>query len=214
VRIAIPGGFFEEEGHRYFDTQSRRILSVTQVFAELGLVNYDRVQKEVLERKSALGVAVHRAVELLCEGPEVLDWNTVDEAAIPYVVAAEEWMRKTGFVSEEREQRGIMTVNGMQCGFQFDHKGRIQHRGKERRVILDIKNCVDVSPTWRLQTAAYALSQAKLPAGEKYLRIVLQLDGEGKCRPHFYEDREDENAFLYMLYCAIWKKNHMKEEAA
>jgi hypothetical protein len=101
----------------------------------------------------------------------------------------------------------------MQCGFQFDHKGRMLHRGRERRVILDIKNCVDVSPTWKLQTAAYALSQPKLPAGEKYLRVVLQLDGEGKCVPHFYDDREDENAFLYMLYCAIWKKNHMKEAA-
>ena len=215
VKISIPGGFFEEEEHRYTDVAGKRILSVTQVFAMLGLVDYDHIKREVLERKSAIGVAVHRAVELLCEGPEVLDWNTVDEAAIPYVVGIEEWIRKSGFVSDEREQRGIMTLNGMQCGFQFDHKGRMPYRGKERRVILDLKTCVSVSPTWPLQTAAYALSQPKLPPGERYLRVVLQAGADGRCTPFFFEDREDENAFQYMLYCAIWKLNHAYElEAA
>ncbi len=213
-RIEIPGGFFDDDGHRYTDEFGKRILSVTQVFAILGLVDYDHIKREVLERKSAIGVAVHRAVELLCEGPNVLDWDSVDDDSMPYVVAIEDWMRKSGFVSEEREQRGIATINGMRYGFQFDHKGHMFYRGRERKVILDLKNCVSVSPTWALQTAAYALSQPKLSTGDRYLRVVLQANGEGKCVPRFYEDREDDNAFLYMLYCAIWKINHGIEEAA
>lgn len=214
MKLTIPGGFFEDEGHRYTDSAGQRILSVTQVFALLGLCDYDHIKREILERKSAIGVAVHRAVELLSEGPEVLDWNTVDDAAIPYVVGIEEWIEKSGFVSEEREQRGIMTINGMRCGFQFDHKGTMLFKGKLRKVILDLKTCVSISPTWPLQTAAYALSQPKLAPGERYLRVVLQAGPDGKCVPHFYEDREDENAFQYMLYSAIWKLNHGYEQAA
>ena len=202
---AIPGGTFDDAEHVYKDKRGRRIASATQVFALLGMIDYSRVREEILERKSQLGVAVHAAVQYLCEG--CLDWDTVDPVALPYVVAAEYWIKEQGFTSIAQEEQGIAEVNGMMFGFMMDNRGTMMYKGRHRHVILDYKTCVAESPTWPLQTAAYALAAPKLPNGEKYLRVILQLKADGKAKPYYFEDREDENSFLYALYVAIWMLN-------
>lgn len=204
--MKILGGSFEESGHLYKDDRGKRVLSVTQVFQMLGLVNYDGIKAEVLERKSRIGVAVHKSVEYLADG--VLDWDSVAEETMPYVVSAEEWIKQTKFESIERETQGIHTVNGMSFGFQYDHRGRMLYRGRMRDVILDLKTCVKESATWNIQTAAYAIAAPKLPTGQRYLRMVLQLKPDGSMKTFTFEDGQDENTFQYMLYCAIWKQNH------
>ncbi len=204
--IEIPGGYYLDESHQYRDRNGRRVISVTQIFALLGLVDYDHIRAEVLERKSALGVAVHAAVQYLCEG--TLDWDSVSEEAMPYVVAAETWMKKQEFISESQEGKGLCEINGMSFGFTYDHLGTIIYKGKRRKAILDLKTCVAESATWKLQTAAYALAAPKLPPGEKYLRIILQLKKDGTFKPYYYEDNSDESAFKYFLFCALWAINN------
>lgn len=210
--VSIPGGSFDPMGHLYKDGRGKRVLSVTQVFTALGLVNYDRVNAEVLERKSQLGVAVHKAVEYLAD--KTLDWDTVAEPAMPYVIGADGWMRATGYQAIDSEQQGIHSINGMTYGYQYDHRGVIEHLGRQRTIILDIKTCDKESPTWALQTAAYAIAAPALLAGQRYLRAVLQLKPDGTARAFYYEDSQDLNAFQYMLYSAIWKQNHGLLEAA
>lgn len=199
--VSIPGGFFEEANHRYTDLTSKRVLSVTQTFGILGMTDFSHINEEVLARKSALGVAVHAALQFLCEG--CLDWDSVAEEAMPYVVAAETWMREQQFVSLSQEVRGVHTINGMQYGYQYDNRGTIVFRGRPRTMILDYKTTVVVSPTCRWQTAAYALAAEKLPPGERYLRCILQLRPDGTARPFYYEDRQDESSWQHMLYTAI-----------
>lgn len=206
AKIEIPGGFFEETEHAYTDATGTRIPSVTQVFGMLGLVDYGTISKEVLERKSAIGVAVHTAVQYLCEGS--LDWDTVAPEAMNYVVGAEQWMKEQGFTSTSQEGQGIAEINGMKYGFMFDHLGTQVFKGRHRNVILDLKTTVATSPTWKLQTAAYALAAPKLPAGERYLRCILQLKKDGRAVPYYFEDRQDELSWQYSLYVAIWKLNH------
>lgn len=210
--IAVPGGFYKDDVHEYRDPRGIRVASVTQVFALLGLIDYSRVNEEVLERKSKIGIAVHTAVQYLCEGS--LDWDTVGEEAMPYVVAADIWMREQGFVSIAQEEQGLAEINGMKYGWMADNRGKMMYKGRDRHVILDLKTCVAVSPTWKLQTAAYALAAPKLPAGERYLRCILQLKADGTFRPHYFEDRQDESAFSYFLYCAIWSINQGLKEWA
>lgn len=205
-------GSFDAEGHVYKDPRGKRVMSVTQVFSALGLVDYGAVKEEVLARKSAIGVAVHKAVEYLAEN--ALDWDTVAEPAMPYVVAADTWIRTMNFESIDTEQQGIHAVNGMSYGYQYDHRGRMMFRGKMRQAILDLKTCDKESPTWGLQTAAYAMAAPKLPIGERYLRVVLQLKPDASMRAFYYDDPQDTNAFLYMLFVAIWKRNHNLLEAA
>src|ERR1700693_5852774 len=110
-KISIPGGSFEEASHRYRDMTGMIVPSVTQVISLLGMVDYSHIREEILARKSLLGTAVHRAVEYLCQG--CLDWDSVDETAMPYVVATETWMREQEFVSESQEGRGICEISGM-----------------------------------------------------------------------------------------------------
>lgn len=206
-RIAIPGGFFQDEGHKYIDAAGLRVPSVTQVFELLGLTDFEFIKKEVLVRKSQIGVAVHSAIQFLTEN--ALDWDSVADEAMGYVVAGETWIKEQGFVSLEREKQGIHSVGGMAFGFQYDQRGTLMYKGRLRHVILDLKTTVATSPTWKLQTAAYALAAPKLPIGERYLRCILQLKADGKFTPHYFEDNKtDENAFQYALYMAIWKLNH------
>lgn len=204
--IQFAGGTFDDEGHLYKDESGKRVLSVTQVFQMMGLVDYAGIKQEVLERKSKIGIAVHKAVEYLAEN--ALDWDSVDELAMPYVVAAEEWIKGMKFESLERERQGIHLVNGMSYGYMYDHRGRMVFRGRMREVIMDLKTCDKESPTWGLQTAAYALAAPKLPGGQRYLRAVLQVKPDSTMKTFYYDDPADENSFLYMLYCAIWKQNH------
>lgn len=203
--IQINGGTFEESSHTYRDDRGRKLPSVTQVFALLNMVDYSRVKEEILERKSQLGIAVHSAVQYLCEG--CLDWDSVADEAMSYVVGAECWMKEQQFTSLAQEEQGVNIVNGMAYGYMMDNRGTMVYKGRLRHVILDLKTCVAESPTWELQTAAYALAAPKLPNGEKYLRVILQLKADGKAKPHYFENREDENSFLYALYTAIWKLN-------
>lgn len=206
MKKTIPGGFFEEATHAYTDSSGRRLPSVTQVFGLLSMTDFEFINKEVLARKSAIGVAVHSAVQYLCEG--VLDWDTVDEVAMPYVVAAEVWMKEQGFVSVAQEEQGICTLpGGMSFGWMADSRGTLMFKGRMRHCILDLKTTVATSPTWRLQTAAYALAAPKLPPGERYLRCILQLRADGSFRPFYYEDRQDELAWQYALFVAIWGIN-------
>lgn len=49
---------------------------------------------------------------------------------------------------------------------------------------------------------------SRLKDGEHYLRVVLHLQKDGRVKPLYYEDPQDERTFLYMAYCAQWKQNH------
>ena len=177
----------------------------------LGLVSYKGVDPDVLQRKSEIGIAVHKAVELLLQ--KKLDWDTVDDAAMAYVVGTELWLRNNRFELESCEHQGIHSVFGMRYGYQYDLLGWMLYQGFRRPVVIDLKTAVQESPTWSLQTAAYALAAPKLAEGH-YLRVVLHLQKDGRVKPLYYDDAQDEKTFLYMAYCATWKQNHGYDLAA
>jgi hypothetical protein len=209
-RLEIPGGWFEPEGHIYRDAQGNRVLSVTQVFQMLGLTSYKGIDPDVLYRKSQIGIAVHKAVELLLQNN--LDWDTVDDAAMAYVVGTELWLRNMQFELEACEQQGILEIFGMKVGYQYDLLGSIRYQGSRQQVVIDLKTAVEKSVTWPLQTAAYALAAPKKNA--PYLRVVLHLQKDGDVKPLYYENPQDEKTFLYMAYCATWMQNNGFQLAA
>jgi hypothetical protein len=204
--VKIPGGTFEEQGHRYCDETGQRLLSVTSLFESLGMIDYAGASEAVLQWKSELGVAVHSGIEYLTEG--TLDWDTVDENAMPYIMSFEDWARESGYVSTGREQQGILTIHGMKCGYRYDNIGTMIYKGRKRWVMLELKNTVKSSPTWKIQTAAYTIPAPKLENGEQYLRCALQLRPDAPAIPHYYEDAEDARSFAHFLYCGIWKLNN------
>lgn len=210
--IEIPGGYFDPEGHRYFDRAGRRVLSVTQIFQVMGLYSYDGVDPETLRHKSEIGTATHKAIELLLT--DALDWDSVDEEVMDYVVGAEQWFKNMEFELAATEQQGILEIFGMRIGYQYDQLGSIRYQGRRWPVVIDLKTALVECPAWAIQTAAYSLAAPQLASGERYLRVVLHLQKDGRVKPLYYNDPEDERTFLYMAYCAIWKLNHGYELAA
>lgn len=209
--IVIPGGTFLSDGHIYRDQQGRRVLSVTQIFERLGMNDYANVRKEVLLRKAEIGVATHKAVELLLLGR--LDWDTVDDRIMGYTVGAETWFRRAGFKLAEAEHQGIHEVSGLKYGYQYDQRGWMSFGGRQRSVIVDLKTMVETSPTWPIQIAAYSLAAPPLPNGEKYLRVVLHLHKDGPAKAHYFDDPRDERTFLHMAYVATWMQNQYGAKA-
>jgi hypothetical protein len=204
-RVSIQGGFFEEEGHQYFNPEGQRVLSTTQMLSLAGLTDYSMVKQSVLEWKSQIGIAVHAAGHYLLEGD--LDWDTLSDPVVPYVTALEMWADQMKFKAESSEQTGICSVNGMQFGYRFDHRGTLLWQGKRRKALVELKTVTAPSiPAWRLQTAGYEIASPRVEDG--YLRVALQLRKDGTFRPYYFHESPDLMAFKYFLFCAIWKLNH------
>lgn len=205
TRLQIAGGTFEPEGHIYRDAEEHRVLSVTQIFQLLGLVDFSGIDPDVLWRKSQIGIAVHKAIELLTTTG--LDWDTVDDIAMAYVVGTEQWLRRHQFKLEAAEQQGIHVVNGMAYGYQMDLRGTILYRNVATPVIIDLKTTVKKSPLWKIQLAAYELAAPPLPDNKSYLRVILHLQKDGRVKPYYFDKIEDRATFLYMAYVATWARN-------
>lgn len=203
--IVIPGGTFDDATHTYLDNRGGKVISVTQAIQMCGLVDYKFVKQQVLEWKSSLGMAVHKGVELMVQ--QDIDWDTIAEEVIGFIVATDEWMQQMEFVSEEQEQCGIHSLYGMQFGYRFDHRGTMTYRGKRRKVILDLKCTSAISPAVGLQLAGYELASPKLPNLEPYLRVALKVT-ETKAVPYYFEDPNDARVFTSLLPVSIWKLNH------
>lgn len=176
--ISIPGGFFSEENHLYRDEAGIPVLSTTQVFSTLGLNDFSRVPPDILEWKRNYGSALHRALELMLSSS--LDWDSLDDALIAPVTGVENWFESVGYVAESTEEIMIGCTSGMKFGMTRDTRGEMNFRKQRKKVVIDFKTGVEVSPTWRWQLGAYS------PAG--VMGVVVQVSKEGKVTPFYVED--------------------------
>lgn len=208
---ALIPHLFEEEGHTYTNASTKEtILSVTQVLDSVGIVDYSDAPDAVLTRKSKLGSAIHRAAEYIDAPKSELDWDTVDERAVPYVVGWEEFCEDTSFVPQLVEYRGVVKLPQGAVGFQIDRLGLLNG---ELSAIIEIKCTCREEPSWKIQLAGYELCVLELgykPQGAPaFKRLAVQLLPErvnGKNYKIFpYESRMDRNVFQWALALATWK---------
>ena len=181
--VEIPGGYFDPKLHLYRNAKGTVIPSVTQVFTLLGFSDYSMIKPATLEWKRLYGSAVHSALEYLVAGD--LDWDSLDMEIIAPVTGIEQWLKQRKYVSEAAEEAKIVSVFGMEFGMCLDHRGRIEHQGKERSVILDLKTASKEEPVWKWQLGAYSLGQEKVPLG--WLGAMLKVDEEGVVKPFYYD---------------------------
>lgn len=216
---------FDADTHTYRDHDGTVVPSVTQVLAAVWPAQYAGIREEVLQRKSALGTAVHLACHMLDTPDEgMLDWSKVHPEARPYIEAYQRFKSEQHFRVAESELQGIATVRGMRYGYQIDKRGFM---GKWA-TILDLKCAVDEKPLWRLQLAGYELAEAPMSSlrnlfkraegdgedkkGERLMsgwwRCALVLRKDGGYRLYQYRDPRDKDMFLCALACVWWGKNH------
>lgn len=197
--IEIPGGFFDEKQHLYRNSKGTIVPSVTQVFTLLGFSDYSMIKPATLEWKRLYGTAVHSALEFLVAGD--LDWDSLDMEIIAPVTGIEQWLKQRKYVSVAAEEAKIVSVFGMEFGMCLDHRGRIEHQGKERSVILDLKTASKEEAVWKWQLGAYSMGQEKVPCG--WLGAMLKVDEEGEVKPFYYDLVSAAREFQTLLATVI-----------
>jgi hypothetical protein len=200
VVIPITNGTFNEAFHEYKNENGIVRPSVTQILEGVGLTDLSSVPGDRLEHKRQLGNAVHyaTAIEDRCKffkGPE-LDWDTVHESTVPYLVAYERFCDEMEFVPEEIEQSGIFKVNGMEFGYTRDRVGRM--KGLKHRCVLELKCSYREEPAWKYQLSAYEMTIPKAE-NEYVCRVAVQLKPDTTYKPFLYENPRDRDRFLWAL---------------
>lgn len=207
--VQIAGGTFSESAHQYKNTAGLVRPSTTQILEGVGLTDLDGVPGDTLERKRALGDAVHFATAIIdrnkfFKGPE-LDWETVHESTVPYIMAHENVMRETGFIPEEVEHPGIHTLNGMEYGYTLDRIGRFP--GMNCRAVVELKCSYKEEYAWRVQLASYVLTVPK-KKDEFVARFTFQLKPDTTFKIFPYENPRDIDVFEWALALTYTKINN------
>lgn len=203
------GCAFDEATHAY-TMEGQAVPSVTRALDHAGLVSYDMVRREILERKSTIGTLVHLATHYYDLG--ALDWTSLDDYTKGRTEAWASFRADTGFVPRLIEERYIAMMNGMAFGLTIDREGLMQ--GQE--AIIEIKNAENVEIWWAIQTAGYALG-APDPTGRggssralfaRRRRMAVQLFPDGRYKKHDFKDSQDAEVFISTLHIAHWKLSH------
>lgn len=171
---------FEEETHTYRDQQGNVVPGVTRILKPLE--DFEFVPQEVLQAAADFGTKVHKAVEWHIAG--TLDWNSLDEALVPYVKAADVWLAQTkpDVLATEallyHERHGYAGLADIV--YQFKRRQRYQ------LAVGDWKSSVVLPRTVGPQTAAYASAYEDMHGLKKRLYrncIILKPDGLPKDEP-------------------------------
>jgi hypothetical protein len=205
--VTIPGGTYNAAIHEYRDAENIIVPSTTQILDGVGLIDYDAVPGDTLEKKSILGDAVHFATEAFDFGLAV-DPSTMHDDLLGYLLGYEEFKSDTGFVPERTsiENTGIHAIRGMRYGYRWDRLGRF--RGLAHRCLLEIKCAYREEASWRYQLSGYEETVKKEP-GEFIARVAVQLKKDGKYEIFMYEDSHDREVFEWAL-ALTYKKIHHK----
>lgn len=200
---------FNEATHCY--TQGGiEIPSVTRTLDHAGLVSYDMIRAEILQRKSLIGTYVHVGTQYYDEGK--LDWSSLDDHTKGRVEAWANFRAETGFVPRRIEARFIAEVNGMKFGLTVDREGLF----RTNEAIIDIKTSATFQHWWAVQGAGYALGvpdferkiDSPLALFARRRRIAIQLFDNGTYKKFDFNDRRDADVFMSALMITNWKKNH------
>lgn len=184
----MPLCYYDDRKHAYYD-HCGRVASVTQVLSASGIGGYDVYRMmmvtapEKLKAAGDRGRKVHTATELYDNG--LLDWEQLDPALQPYLVAYEKWLTTTRF-----EPLGIERMvyhDSLRYAGRLDRLGRIGGR----KWIVDFKSGM-LLEGHAYQTAAYL---ATLPDPQTYDRMLVQLCSDGT----FHIETPEKRTFLTHL---------------
>lgn len=200
------GCAFEEATHSY-RVDGLVVPSCTRVLDHAGLISYDMVKREILERKSTIGTLVHLATHYYDKGD--LDWSSLDDFTKGRTEAWASFRSDTGFVPRLIEERYIAGINGMSFGLTIDREGLMN--GQD--TIIEIKNAATMEPWWAIQTAGYALGVPD-PTGirsspralfARRRRMAVQLFTDGRYKKFDFTDYQDVEVFISTLHITHWK---------
>ncbi len=145
------------------------------------------------------GLAIHHACFLLGKGK--LDWKSVDDSIMPYVLAFEKFLKQTGFKVRRAEDRLFHPTLGYHGQLDIEGTWNVN----EYPQLIDVKS-YRPDATTGIQLAGYdmLLPALKLPRE----RSALELDKKGNWTRHAFDDPNDKAVFLSLLNIRAWRQNH------
>jgi hypothetical protein len=191
---------FDPATHTY-QIDGRVVPSVTQIIAPL--IDYTGINEAILDRKSAIGTAVHLACQF--DDEDDLDDGDLDPAIAGYIAG---WRRF------KAEKRPVMVLSEKQ----LYSKTRLAAGTLDRVMtiqdaiwMVDIKTTASLSPAVGVQTAGYCtLAHDALPEYRSltFRRAAVQLRADGTYRFEEYTDPSDFVTFMALLAVYNWRKKH------
>lgn len=182
---------FDPETHIY-QYKNKVVPSVTQILQAVGIIDYSRIDNNILETAMQRGKDVHLATQFLDEND--LNWATVGEDIKGYVTAYQKFIEISGFKPEKIETAVVH--------LEYKYAGTLDRVGTldGHSVILDIKT--GSMPAWTgIQLAAYAACLSG-----SYQRVGLQLNQDGTFKITTFTNPNDFNLFLSALSIYNWKR--------
>lgn len=192
---------FRPTGHIY-EQDGVIVPSVTQVLTLAGIDDVSHIPLHFLERAAAVGTAVHEACEFLDQ--DDLDLDSLDPLIVGYVLGYQKFKEECSFVPHVIERRGVSeSSEGLRYGFCVDRLGTLD--GKP--VLVDIKTSSKPSPSWAVQTAAYAEATnfAENPEG---VRLIVHVAKDGGYKLIRQENIYDFHVWGAALKVAHWRLAH------
>lgn len=181
---------FIEDTHTYL-LDGNPVPSVTEIIKPL--VDVGRVPQEVLEYKRSLGKAVHKAIEL--HEQQNLDFDTLDQDALPFFEAWLKFTQDTGFRAVLTEQ--IVWSEKLRFAGTLDILGA---RGEGHPdELLDAKCVWAMGSATGPQTAGYALALSESHGIKVKKRGGVQLLRDGTYKFHPFNNPNDEHVFRACL---------------
>lgn len=189
---------FDPAAHEY-RLDGALVPSVTQVIASL--YDHSAIPSWVLDRKAAIGTAVHLACELDDDGE--LDEESVDPVVAPYLGAWRLFRKESGaeiLLNEHQLGDPVLRYAGT-CDRVIRYRGALW--------AVDLKTTVAMDPAIGVQLAGYArlVNQSGL-VGACEKRAAVQLRNDGTYRFSPFESPDDERCFLSLLNVAHWRSKH------
>lgn len=204
--VQIQGGTYQDDLHLYRDPKGQERPSVTQIMDGCGLINYDNVPGDTLQRKQEIGDAAHYATRLYDQ--DDLDPFSIHDEVLPYVQAYMNFVEEMGFVCEPEwiERSMVHTVNGMTYGLTVDRIGKCTKSPtlSKYRTLLELKCAYAEEASWKWQLSAYEMA---VPKDERIVRVALQLKPDSKFRCFPYQNPRDRDVFLWALALTNTKIN-------
>lgn len=192
----------DEATHTYTDDNGLIVPSVTQIIDNL--TDYVGIPAHVLDHKSQIGIAVHKACELADKF--ILEWSSVSECIFPYLIAWQKFLVDTGFEVILNEH--------------FVYHKRYRYAGMLDRVgilndslaVVDIKATAVIGPHVGIQLAGYqeAENSQRKKADKIKNRFAVQLKPDESYRLIPFEDKADYSVFLSQLTIFNWRIRYGK----
>lgn len=211
--VAIHGGSFSTDPHRYLDEAGNFVPSLTQTIHLAGLSSFAGADPDDLANAARRGDLLHGVVEVYNRDREGLDPSWVTDEISGYFDGYLKFERDTGFKPDPAwtELPMIVSIQGMPLGLKPDCFGRL---GKWDAVV-ELKAASCVQPSWSIQTAMQELGIFRSNHVGRVQRFALQLfrDGRYKLHPHtnHQEDEAVGIAALRTVHYRLSKKQKLWE---